>query len=154
MLKAIERLMVRRLGGELSTEETAELERRLAADPEAAELFARMQDRWQSLGDLPSAARPVDLAQDLMAAARKEGDSEMGWSAAPTWARACAALALVFGSLLGTILAGSGGLGGDLTRGDFDTVEVWAEPLSLSESFWIGIESLDAKGEESWEPRP
>lgn len=153
-MKAIERLMVRRLGGELSPEEAAELEKRLAEEPEAAELLSRMSDQWQSLGDLPPAGPAIDLAPDLMAAVRREADSGLGWSAAPAWARAFGLLALVCGSLLGSILAGSEGLGGGLSGEGFRTSEVWDEPLSLSESYWIGIESLDAKKDESRRHRP
>lgn len=153
-MKSIERLMARKLGGELGAEEAAELERRLENDPAAAALFARMQDQWQRLGDLPPAAEPFDLAPELMAAARREADSGLGWAAAPFWARVCGGLALVCGSLLGMALAGSEGLAGEIPGEMVASSEVWVEPLSLSESYWAGIESLGTGDEESREGWP
>jgi anti-sigma factor RsiW len=144
-----DRLLMRRIHGELAGDEARALERRIAADPRLAARHRRLADAWDDL-QVPDAARAPDgFVAATVAAARRRGAGlpagELRWSLAPVWARAGALAALILGLALGTSLGS--GAGGDLSEpelgGDQEAYLLLAEPSSLAESFWLTLEESE-----------
>ena len=130
-MRTIERLLIRRLHGEASEAELAELERLLETDPRVDEL-CRMEAAWQDL-EAPPAQRPdADFRACTVAAARRE----VAVYGPPLRLRAAAA-ALVAGLSLGLVLdhfrtQAEPPL--DLPM-DEKTLELFAPPPTLAESW-------------------
>lgn len=139
MNRDAERSLVRLLLGEPPPDEAGRLEDRLAAEPELAAAYRRLEERWQSLELPPPAPAPAGFAGRVLARARALGRPQAGLGAAPLWVRATAALALALG------IAGGAGLGVAGTSGGEDGLSDWG--ASLAESYWEAVEGdLDAGG--------
>jgi anti-sigma factor RsiW len=89
--------VLRSLRAELTPAEEAALAARLDADPAAATQAEALRRSWDALALAPTPA--FDAAPALLARLRAERDGrdELSWSAAPFWARATAAAALLLG---------------------------------------------------------
>ncbi len=110
MDRSTEKDLIRRLLGELPAERARELDARLVREPELARRYGELSERWRGLVPPPALPVPLGFTGRVMAhietaeAAAREGVSPEGalsWSLAPTWVRAAAAAALVFGMALG-----------------------------------------------------
>ena len=99
----LERRMVRRVSGELTAEELAQLEAAVRQTPEAAVELDRLDEVWSGLELPPPAGVPPGFSGKVLARAFAAGrpGSEADWSLAPAWARAVAVVALVAGLALG-----------------------------------------------------
>jgi anti-sigma factor RsiW len=109
MNRATELEIMRLLHGELPEERARELRARIAREPELAAASARLERSWTGLELPPPPTAPPGFAQSVLARARRQGSNrgDLSWAAAPSWARAGAALALAAGLTLG---AGAGRL--------------------------------------------
>lgn len=103
MTRGTEQELIRLLHGELPPERTRELRERLAAEPELAGAYQRLERTWNGLDLPPAAPVPAGFSGRVMAHARSLPPPARGlsWSAAPTWVRATAAAALIAGAALG-----------------------------------------------------
>lgn len=110
MERETERQLMRWLAGELEADEARRLRDRLAKDPVLAREAERLRRTWSALEEPAGAVPPVPagFSGRVMARVREEAaPPRLSWSAAPGWARAASAAALVAGLFLG---AGLGGL--------------------------------------------
>ncbi len=152
-----DRVLMRLIHGELGDEEARELERRIAEDPELAARHHRLAAAWNGLDAPASAGAPEGFAADVVAAARRQRSGAMGsdvrssgelsWSLAPAWARAGSMAALALGLALGAsfgVDTGNGFTESELL-GDQEAYLVLAEPSSLAESFWLGLEESEGR---------
>ena len=138
MNRRLEFELMRLLHGELPPERAAELETRLAREPELAQRYARLRQGWEALALPPPAPPPSGLSFKVMAEIRRaarEGGT-LSWSLAPTWVRAAAAAALVGGMALG---AGLGLLPARTVEAPPGTVAM-GERVPLADSYWSLLE--------------
>lgn len=110
------RQLVRLVSGRLDGDAARRLRLRAAEDPALALELARLERAWAALDDAPAPAVPPGFAGRVMARVREEARNDqrsprLSWLAAPTWARAAGAVALVAG------LAAGAGLGAGLGVG-------------------------------------
>lgn len=138
MVRNDERQLTRWLAGELTPDEERRLRRRLADDPALAREAERLRRTWDALEEPSGAAEavPPGFSGRVMARVREEAATpRLSWSAAPGWARAAGAAALVVGLFLG---AGLGGVApGELPGGGPATVapdDPPAAPTTVSPS--------------------
>lgn len=136
MRSDVERQLMRRIHGELSAAEAAELERRIAGDPELEALERRYRALWAELELPPPAALPADFAAGVAAEARRRA-GELRLATAPGWVRAGAAAALVGGMLLGALLGGGFAVSEPVAEQE---TAYYDAPLSLAESYWLTLE--------------
>jgi anti-sigma factor RsiW len=111
MKRRTEKDLIRRLHGELPAEQARELDARLDREPELARRYGELRERWEGLVPPPPAPVPLGFTGRVMAhietakrAEPAEPEGALSWSLAPTWVRAAAAAALVFGMALGASL--------------------------------------------------
>lgn len=100
MIRGTEDELMRLLHGELPPERARELRERMAAEPELAGVYQRLERTWNGLDLPPAAPVPAGFSGRVMAHARSLPNG-LSWSAAPTWVRATAAAALIAGAALG-----------------------------------------------------
>jgi anti-sigma factor RsiW len=148
-----ERQVMRLVHGELPERQARELARRIEREPELRRLHRRHAELWAALEPPPAAPVPPDFAAGVLEAVRRETEA-VRWSRAPAWARAGAAAALVAGIALGAsvgvgmapIPADGNGVVAELGEvGEVDEASSYllAEPLSLAESYWLGLDEDD-----------
>ncbi len=103
MTRGTEEELMRLLHGELPPERARELRERLAAEPELAGVYQRLERTWNGLDLPPATPVPAGFSGRVMAHARSLPRPARGlsWSAAPVWVRATAAAALIAGAALG-----------------------------------------------------
>lgn len=103
MTRGTEQELMRLLHGELPPGRARELRARMAAEPELAGVYQRLERTWNGLDLPPAAPVPAGFCGRVMAHARGLPRPARGlsWSAAPTWVRATAAAALIAGAALG-----------------------------------------------------
>lgn len=101
-MKTIERWMMRRLHGELSVEESRELDRKLATHPELARTFEQLRATWDDIEGPPLARRDDDLTRRVVAAA--EAEVRRGSASRLLLPRLAAGAALVLGTWMGLAL--------------------------------------------------
>jgi len=145
MNRATEIELMRLLHGELPAGQAAALRARMEREPELAAAWARLENAWSGLELPPAAPAPPAFAQRVLAQARRQPG--LSWSAAPRWARATAAAALVAGLALGL---GAGKLaGGARSSQDTDSAlaisAVGGSP-SLAETYWDSLADLGDPG--------
>ena len=140
--------LMRLLHGELPPERARALEARLAAEPELAGAFRRLQERWEGLELPPVSPPPLGFSGRVMAEVRsaaREG-AALSWSLAPTWVRAAAAAALVGGIALGALGAGLGLL--PARHHEYPPgMSALGETVPLADSYWSMFEEDTAGGE-------
>ena len=136
---SIERLLMRRLHGELDEAEARRLEERLERAPGLRARAHRDAEVWDDL-ELPPATVPVGFSAEVMAAARQTA-GEMRWSLAPAWARAASAAALAAGLIVGVSLGTAGSA--PETQDDPQDVFALSSPLSLAESYWLALDESE-----------
>ncbi len=158
-----ERRLIRLLHGELDADERDRLEGRLEHDAQLRRRLADLRSAWESLEEAPFAGVPPDFRDDVMAGARRLRDNDLSWSAAPAWVRLGATAALLLGVGLGVgvgeraeptatatataeIAVQATEITVQATESDYATDEL-AEPLSLAETFWMGLEDDDTSGD-------
>lgn len=139
---ATELELMRLLHGELPDDRALALRARLAAEPELAAAYARLEAVWNGLELPPAAPAPALFAQRTLARARREA-AGLSWKTAPTWARAAAASALAAGLALGI---GAGSLAGArwISPDEQPAVGATAAAPSLAESYWDSLDDLEA----------
>lgn len=109
----VEKLLIRRLLGELSVDDAADLRRLESTDPSLAERARRLEAVWSGLVAPPDLEPPPTLASDIVAAARRSHPGAFGgWVGVTRWARLSAAATILVGILIGMFL----GPGVDLGR--------------------------------------
>ena len=143
-MSGTEQELMRLLHGELPPERARELRERLAAEPELAGAYQRLEQTWDGL-DLPLAAPvPAGFAGRVMAHARSLPKPARGlsWSSAPVWVRATAAAALIAGATLG---AGVGRSWPAAEKASTDSSSAAVSSLSgseynLADGYWDVIE--------------
>ncbi|HEX3529241.1 MAG TPA: hypothetical protein VH988_19460 [Thermoanaerobaculia bacterium] len=144
MNRATEIELMRLLHGELPAEPAAALRARMEREPELAAACARLENAWSGLELPPAAPAPPAFAQRVLRQARRQPDvSWPSWSAAPRWARATAAAALVAGLALGL---GAGKLAGTRSPQDTDSalaISAGGGGPSLAETYWDSLADLD-----------
>ena len=144
MTRGTEQELMRLLHGELPPERARELRERLAAEPELAGVYQRLERTWNGLELPPATPVPAGFSGRVMAHARglpKPGRS-LSWSAAPTWVRATAAAALIAGAALGV------GAGRSWTASETSSADSASTTLSsisgseynLADGYWDVIE--------------
>src|SRR5579864_8843087 len=103
MTRGTEEELMRLLHGELPRERARELRERMAAEPELAGAYQRLERTWNGLDLPPAGPVPAGFAGRVMAHARGLPVPSRGlsWSSAPVWVRATAAAALIAGAALG-----------------------------------------------------
>lgn len=103
MTRGTEEELMRLLHGELPPERARELRERMAAEPELAGVYQRLERTWNGLDLPPAAPVPAGFSGRVMAHARSLPRPARGlsWTAAPVWVRATAAAALIAGAALG-----------------------------------------------------
>ena len=101
-----EKMLLRLLAGELDEVSAEELTRAIAADSELRAKHKTLAAAWDDLEAPPARPAPPELRVQVMTRIRKtaEQDMAMGWRAAPRWARAAAAVALLVGAVSGAAL--------------------------------------------------
>ncbi|HEY3572000.1 MAG TPA: hypothetical protein VGP73_28985 [Thermoanaerobaculia bacterium] len=148
MTRGTEQELMRLLHGELPPERARELRERLAADPELAGAWQRLERTWKGLDLPPAAPVPAGFSGRVMAHARSlpKPTRSLSWSAAPTWVRATAAAALIAGAALGV------GAGRSWTASETASADSAATTLSsisgseynLADGYWDVIEDATA----------
>lgn len=148
-----DRELMRLLHGELDAERRLELRRELERDPHLAERYHRLAAIWERLELGAPAAVPPGFAARVLAAARAEQPgSEVSWALAPLWARAGAALALAAGIWLGmSVGQPEPGVEVAAAVSEESIYEVYGEPQSLAESYWLVLEEDDVGAAENGE---
>ena len=138
-----ERDLVRRLAGRLPEEPAAELERRLASDPELAQAYERLERTWQGLALPEPAPAPLGFTHRVMARAREQAAARWSLSlrAAPNRVRAAAAAALAVGIALGALGAQYGSL--ESSAADPSGRDI-LRPASLADSYWSAVADDEA----------
>ena len=158
-----DRLVVRRLAGELTEEQQTSLRRREAEDPALSERASAIDAAWQRLAQPPAAPSP-DLREDVLTRIRQQDELAAFSFRLPTaGTRAAAAAMLVLGVTVGLQLD-------DVLMDDpliseptpmaqaFDS-RVSGEdllpssPPSLTDAYWRALEQLDG-GESSGSEEP
>ena len=126
MTRGTEQELIRLLHGELPAERARELRERLAAEPELAGDYQRLERTWNGLELPPAAPVPAGFSGRVMAHARSLPKPTRGlsWSAAPVWVRATAAAALIAGAALG--------VGAGRSWPAAETVSTEASPATVS----------------------
>jgi anti-sigma factor RsiW len=144
MTRGTEQELMRLLHGELPPERARELRERLAAEPELAGAYQRLERTWNGLDLPPAAPVPAGFSGRVMAHARSLPRPTRGlsWSAAPAWVRATAAAALIAGAALGV------GAGRSWTASETSSADSASATLSslsgseynLADGYWDVIE--------------
>ncbi|MFL6259271.1 MAG: anti-sigma factor family protein [Thermoanaerobaculia bacterium] len=144
MTRGTQEELMRLLHGELPPERARELRERLAAEPELAGAYQRLERTWNGLDLPPAAPVPAGLSGRVMAHARSLPRPARGlsWSAAPVWVRATAAAALIAGAALG---AGVGRSWPAAETASADSASATVSSLSgseynLADGYWDVIE--------------
>lgn len=154
-----DQLLLRRLHGELTPDQRARLDDRLATEPGLRHRLDELEHAWNGLEAPPDPLLPTDFATTVRARAHHEL-SGWRWSTAPAWARAGMATALAVGMTLGLGV-------GRIEPTAMATAEVEASALvedpiveidglwhsfdegSLAEEFWLGLDSIDSEPAEA-----
>jgi anti-sigma factor RsiW len=152
MLMNDDNLLIRRLHGELDDTAARVLDARLEREPELRARLRELRDVWEAPpGPLPA----FDGVRDsVLERVRRARGGELSWSAAPAWARAGTAAALVLGVTLGFSLGAAvrtvetvetvPATGVDdalLSDGDLDAFAV----PSLADNYWQAVEDEDGE---------
>ncbi|MFL6233978.1 MAG: hypothetical protein ACJ76N_12660 [Thermoanaerobaculia bacterium] len=144
MTRGTQEELMRLLHGELPPERARELRERLAAEPELAGAYQRLERTWNGLDLPPAAPAPAGFSGRVMAHARSLPRPARGlsWSAAPVWVRATAAAALIAGATLG---AGVGRSWPASETASADSASATVSSLSgseynLADGYWDVIE--------------
>jgi anti-sigma-K factor RskA len=139
----LERRLVRRVSGELSAEEQAQLAEAIRQTPEAAVELDRLDEVWSGLELPPPAAVPPGFSGRVLARALAAGrpGSEADWSLAPGWARIVAVVALVAGLALGIGL-GTVGEASGTTATVASSEGLWSDPGD-GEAYWQAVGTDD-----------
>jgi len=155
MTRSIEYDLMRLLHGELPAEEARALRARIFTDPELAQAYRRLESAWQGLSLPPASPVPPGFAGRVMARVRgRSAPGSLAWSAAPGWARATAAAALVAGAVLGVGVGRSWPAAASAERGsDTQTFLSATTETSLADSYWNLVEDV-AAGDGSGEAQP
>lgn len=140
----LERRLVRRVSGELTPEEMAQLEEAVRQTPAAAVELNRLGEVWSGLELPPPAGVPPGFSGKVLARALAAGrpGSEADWSLAPAWARAVAVVALVAGLALGIGL-GTVGEATETTAIVASGEGLWSDPGD-GETYWQAVGTDDA----------
>src|SRR5262245_1778036 len=101
MTRSFDYDLMRLLHGELPADEARARRARIFTDPELAQAYRRLEATWQGLSLPPASPVPPGFTGRVMARVRSKPASSFTWSAAPAWARATAAAALLAGATLG-----------------------------------------------------
>ena len=151
MNRRTEKDLIRRLHGELPAERARELDARLDREPELARRYRELEERWEGLVPPPVPPVPPGFTRRVMAhveTAARQGaglSAEAGalsWTLAPTWVRAAAAAALVFGLALGASLGLLPERPSDAPPGTTSM----GERVPLADSYWsiLGAETASS----------
>lgn len=144
MTRGTEHDLMRLLHGELPETEARELRNRLRQEPELAAVYARLDRAWNTLSLPEPAPVPPRFTGRVMAQVRRQPPG-LSWAAAPTWAKAAAAAALLAGMVLG---AGAGTIWTapeeSLLAADVPVASEKSD-ASLAESYWTAVEEATAE---------
>ena len=147
MTRSIDYDLMRLLHGELPADEARTLRARIFTDPELAQAYRRLESTWQGLSLPPASPVPPGFAGRVMARVKSKPAASLSWSAAPGWARATAAAALLVGATLGIgvgrswpTLARSVDQGSEASQ---TFLSATAE-TSLADSYWNLVEDVAA----------
>lgn len=142
MKRGTEHDLMRLLQGELPEAEARELRARLRREPELAAVYERLERTWRFLSLPETAPAPPGFAGRVMAHVRQRPPG-LSWAAAPAWAKATAAAALLAGMVLG---AGAGAVWPVSEEGflSAETSVSSEHDLSLAESYWTAVEEATA----------
>jgi anti-sigma factor RsiW len=141
---------MRLLHGELPPERARELRERLAAEPELAGLYQRLERTWNGLDLPPAAPVPAGFSGRVMAHARSlpKPTRSLSWSAAPVWVRATAAAALIAGAALGVGAGRSWPVSSETASTDTAPTAVSSSlsgsEYNLADGYWDVIEDATA----------
>jgi ferric-dicitrate binding protein FerR (iron transport regulator) len=144
MTRGMEHDLIRLLHGEMPEAEARELRARLRREPELAAAYERLERTWSLLSLPDPAPVPPGFTGRVMARVRQQPPG-LSWAAAPAWAKATAAAALLAGMVLG---AGAGAvwpvqeeslLAAEVPIASEDS------DLSLAESYWTAVEEATAE---------
>lgn len=147
MTRGTQEELMRLLHGELPPERARELRERLAAEPELAGVYQRLERTWNGLDLPPAAPVPAGFSGRVMAHARSlpKPTRSLSWSAAPVWVRATAAAALIAGAALGV------GAGRSWTASETAATEsaatissISGSEYNLADGYWDVIEDATA----------
>lgn len=144
------RRLLRLVSGELGDDAARRLRRRAADDPSLGRELDRLEGVWAALDGAPDAGVPPGFSGRVMARVREEavGSPRLSWVAAPLWARAAGAVALIVG------LAAGAGLGSGLTTNTAEGLEpiydtAATSSSSLADDYADALTTFDAAGEGS-----
>jgi anti-sigma factor RsiW len=154
MTRSSEHDLMRLLHGELPADEARALRARIFAEPELTRAYRRLELTWQGLSLPPPAPAPPGFAGRVMAhVRRRSAAAPLTWSAAPRWARAAAAAALVAGAALGVgvgrswpAVAPAAATAEPGAEGSSQTFLSAAGDASLADSYWSLVEDVTAGG--------
>ena len=133
---------IRSLQGDLSPDESRQLQRELREDPASAAAYRQLAETWNRLELPPPSSVPEGFRAGVLDSVRQ--DTRHAIRPAPVWARAGAAAALLMGVVLGASL---GTIQPPGTPGEDDEVLYLAqESVSLAEAYWL---TFDDDGFES-----
>ena len=146
MTRGTEEELMRLLHGELPPERARELRERLAAEPELAGVYQRLERTWNGLDLPPAAPVPAGFSGRVMAYARSlpRPNRNLSWSAAPVWVRATAAAALIAGAALG-VGAGRSWPAAETASTDAGAATVSSlsgSEYNLADGYWDVIEDV------------
>lgn len=117
---------------------------RLRREPELAAAYERLERTWSFLAPSDPAPVPPGFTGRVMAQVRKQ-PPRLSWAAAPVWAKATAAAALLAGMVLG---AGAGAVW-PVPEESLPAAEVSVSSedsdASLAESYWRAVEEATAE---------
>ena len=144
MTRGTEQELMRLLHGELPPERARELRERMAAEPELAGIYQRLERTWSGLDLPPAAPVPAGFSGRVMARARSLPNG-LSWSAAPTWVRATAAAALIAGAALG-VGAGRSWQASEMASADSAATvsSLSGSEYNLADGYWEVIEDATA----------
>lgn len=138
MDRRIERRLMRRLHGELSTEEVRRLDELLERDADLRTELERLAALWRGLEGPSPALAPTDFAAQVLERLEASEESTASWPLAVRWA---ASAMVVGGIALGVFV------------GRWAVIEEAAimlqQPPSLAESYFALLESTSADQEEA-----
>ncbi len=148
MIRGTEEELMRLLHGELPPERARELRERLAAEPELAGVYQRLERTWKGLDLPPAKPVPAGFSGRVMAHARSLPKPARGlsWSSAPVWVRATAAAALIAGAALGVGVGRSWPASVD-SSSTAAVSSLSGSEYNLAEGYWDGVD--DATGAKS-----
>lgn len=152
MIRGTEEELMRLLHGELPPERARELRERLAAEPELAGAYQRLERTWSGLDLPPATPVPAGFSGRVMAHARSLPKPARGlsWSSAPVWVRATAAAALIAGAALGVGVGRSWPASGTAPVGSSTTVSSFSgSEYNLAEGYWDGVEDATSSSSTS-----